>query len=304
MLLGKAGWTENYFDLSEHDLAPLGAPPDMTLTHVIQGLLVQAGVRGSLPLPRTTIEETLHADYCIPRKDVTNALKALRDRVEPNSRLQVYCTKIEVPGQSKPTDIYSIGRLPTPTELKALRKMLDMRAADFDPRLKGKCAEHYVWSLLRQSKRFTLHHKSKCGEIRDAEGKNKLDLLAVENASGKRIGISVKNERQWFHARHPAISEIRSMARAHHARPMLVAAHIVPDAKQRCAQEGVTVLELGRQLLPAELPDGRLMRTLVEQLRPILGPQKFDYIPRQFPRPGQRSDDVLRDIEFIRGLTL
>lgn len=301
---GEAGWTENYFDLSEHDLAPLGTPPDMPLEYVIQGLLVQAGVRGPLPLPRTTIEETLNADYGIPRKEITDALKTLRNRVEKDPLLQVYCTKVRVPGQHKPSDIYSIGRLPTSSELEALQEMLDMRASDFIPRAKGKCAEHYVWSLLRQSKRFTLHQKSKCGEIRDPKGKNKLDLLAVDTASGTRLAISVKNERQWFHPRHSAIEEIRRMAQAHNARPMLVVAHITTDAKERCERDGIIVLELGRQLLPAELPDGRHMRVVVRELRPILGPQKFDYVPSQFPRPGQRSDGVLRDIAFIEGLAL
>jgi hypothetical protein len=304
-LFGDAGWTKNFFDMSEDDLAPLGTPPDIPVALVIQGLLLQAGLRGAaLALPRTTIEETLNVDYRIARSDITNALKKLRERDEESPLLQVYRTKVEVMGQHTPSDIYSIGHPASPAELKALRKMLEQRTRDFDPRLKGKCAEHYVWSLLRQSKRFSLHRKSKCGELRDAEGKNKLDLLAIEKTSGTRLGISVKNERQWFHPRHPAIEEILQMAEAHAARPMLVVAHITREAIERCARGGITVLELGRQLIPAELPDGRRMLTIVNQLRPILGPQRFDFITKQFPRIGQRSDGILRDMEFVKNLTL
>jgi hypothetical protein len=85
---------------------------------------------------------------------------------------------------------------------------------------------------------------------------------------------------------------------------MFVAPHITEDAKRRCDRDGIITFELRRQLLPAELTDERHTRVIVEKLRPILGPQRFEHIPKQFPRPAERSEDVRRDIEFIEGLKI
>ena len=274
---GKAGWSNHYFQHlygnDEHDLAaappyaPLGTPVET----LIQGLLIQAGPTGrgstALPLPRTFIEATLNVDHYIEPQAVTNALKRLCSRTEPRPLLQVYLTQLPIAGQKKPSNIYSISRLPYESELETLRELIQQRVRDFDPREKGKCAEHYVWSLLRQSGRFALNFKSKCGEVRDSSGKNKLDILATDKTTGKQLGVSVKNERQWFHSRSPAIKDVYRKALAHDARPMFVAPHITEEAKRRCERDGIMVFELRRQLLPAELLDGRHMRVIVERGR-------------------------------------
>jgi hypothetical protein len=309
-LFGEAGWSNHYFDHlygnDDRDLAnaPPHAPLGTSVETLIAGLLLQAGPPGrmNLPLTRTVIEATLNVDHYIEPQAVTNALKRLCRRTARSPLLQVFQTRLPIAGQKKPSDVYSIGRLPSESELATLRELIQQRARDFDPRVKGKCAEHYIWSLLRQSGRFGLHHKAECGEVRDASGKNKLDILATEKTTGKQLGISVKNERQWFHPGSRAIKDVYKKASAYDARPMLVAPHITEEAKQRCERDGIITFELRRQLLPAELTDRRHTRVIVERLRAILGPQRFEHIPKQFPRPAVRSADVLRDIAFIGSL--
>ena len=269
-------------------LAPL-VPGESQVETAIRWILSRAtGPDGKNPVPlvRTLIEATLNFDHHAPPRVVTDALNRICARKDVRPELRVYRTKLPIEDQSKMTDVYSIGRLPTPSELETLDRLSRQRQKDFD-RQKASRAEFYVWELLYRTGRFDLNDKSKCGNVTAiSDGKkHRLDVLAIDTATKARFGISVKNIRERIHPGkngklHPFINDALAKAKAHGAYPVLVAAHLTPEAEDACRSNGVIPHSLHRQLLPQELPDGRLMSKVVRDLEVVLGPQRFEYLPR------------------------
>lgn len=295
-------------------LAPF-TPDESQLETAIRWILCSAfGPDGTNPVPlvRTMIESTLRLVHNAPPRLITMALQRLCGQTELPPLLRVYRTELPIKDQSMLTLVYSIGRQPARAELETLAKLSRRRQKDYD-RHKGRRAELYVWELLYRTGRFRLNEKAKCGKIpapastsasadaTEDDRKHSLDVLATGRDSGVHYGISVKNIREEIYGGHHAIKDAWTKAKAHGAVPVLVAAHIGIEGQEACRSRGVVAHSLDRQLLPKELPDGRHMSGIVHDLMAILGPQRYEYLPKQL-RWIEPSEVILRDLDFFDNL--
>lgn len=75
------------------------------------------------------------------------------------------------------------------------------------------------------------------------------------------------------------------------------------DARSRCESDCIRLTELGAQILPAEDAHNRPMRKVIEELRPVLGPQPFEYFGARMPRaPSARLTELIAALQEGAGV--
>ena len=110
---------------------------------------------------------------------------------------------------------------------------------------------------------------------------------------------TVRNQREPVYPNHDHFREVNQCREVFSMPCVLVAAFLDKSAKQRLMGNfGLGHYELGRQLLPLELPDGRHTRLIIERLRPVLGAQPYEFVPatNKFPRPMLRTKAIEEDL--------
>lgn len=249
------------------------------------------------PLSRNLLEASLTHVYGVRPTTVSRALVAVRAD-------QVVLTTVPVRSRKKPTDLYTLGRKPTPGELLPIKTLLQLQVQVFDDQaqLIGQIAEAYVYGCLHASRRYRMPRKSRLGYFRDDLQTRKADIIVTHLASDERVGVSVRNTREVAYPGHDHIRELEDAREVFGVdRMLLVASYLSAEAKARLHTWSVPYLELGRQLIPAEMPDGRLTMKLLRQLTPVIGPQPYETMPStlRFPRPNQRTPLTVRDLQFF-----
>lgn len=256
-----------HYNRGRHRREPPPPASIPALTDAIERIL-----EADLPRPRRYLHDLLVFRYGFDPLDVTKAIERARQS-------NVVVTPVRVAGDPKDTHIYSYRRSPTKTELNVLTRMLHEVRVHMSPQRLGDVAESYVYGILRRSGAYTLPQRRKIGELRDGAGKNKIDILAVRKWDGKKIAISIKNERSFLTPGHTAFPELIEMAKAHNAWGWLIAAHMTHEATIHAATHGIRCTRLGRQILPLMTTGRKNMRVAVEGLRHVIGPAPFEYVP-------------------------
>lgn len=247
---------------------------------------ISAILENDLPRVQRYIIALLLFEYGVRPDDIRGALKASG----------LLCTPLPVKTYPKDANIWSYGRKPTNTEVGALRTMYERFRDDLDTKRYGKTAELYVFRLLNRSRAYERANIKLVGEYRDSQSKNKVDIVMVRREDGKKFAISVKNIRDFIGERHRAIHDVIKMAKAHDAAPWLIASYWFPEAKTYAVRNGVRWSELGRQILPYESQDGRDLRKVVEGVRHIVGPTKYDFVPQHRLPAGITTMDPTKGI--------
>src|ERR1017187_953010 len=252
-----------------------------------------------VPTLRRVIEALLVFDHAFQPEAVTTALNHLR-RPQAMMGMPLRITKFKH-GLDE-NDLYSWGGFPTPFELKYLHAAYKERTRTLSKGLLRRAGERYVRALLIRSKKYSgLTQERQLGVVKDAHGRNALDIVAVSKDTGIKYGISVKNQREWLTAGDEAIKDCYSKATAHGARPWLFVAFATNKAQERCLRDGIRLTVLGRKIVPAEDDYHRPMKLMIEKLRCVLGPQPFEYLYSPASRTFKRSSAAKRDVNLLAG---
>ena len=255
--------------------------------------LIEAADR---PLSRLCIETSLETAFGVPPATTTTALAMLRRKGK------VVLAEFRVSGRSRTAHFYGL-REATAREQSAIRRLLSLQVQVFDENrhVIGYAAESYVYGVLRLSDSFTMMPKRMLGNIWDTARKRKLDIRVVSKVTGEPIGVSVRNWREFMYPWSRHFAELRDLEQAFGHRVALVASHLSESAKKQLPALGFSSYELRRRVLPSELSDGRHVRLLLQQLRPITGPIRAELVPTdgRFPRRHQYTDALRRDLHEL-----
>jgi hypothetical protein len=254
-----------------------------------------------VPVLRRVLESILVFDYGFDPAAVTNALSSLRSG-EYVKGAPIYRTRVRFGGEPDPNHVYSYNRRPTRAEMYALRSLYHERERVLDRQL-GRAGEHYVRAILKHSGCFVnVTQDGNVGNVRDPNGKNRLDLKATGKASRVTFGISVKNMREWLRPDDKAIDDVVKKAHAHDAVPWLVASYASDGAVTRCFDSGIYLTLLGCQIVDAEDRDNRRMRDVIYRLRPVIGVLPFELRYAQASRTIKHSSTAERHIRAARSV--
>lgn len=120
----------------------------------------------------------------------------------------------------------------------------------------GEAGERFVRACFVKSGRYRqITREQRLGNVVSSPGKNRLDLMVLDTANGKRYAVSVKNQREFLQKRRPNwIEGCIKMAAAHNALPWIVPSFATPeeDDSRRRASETERVADeraVYRQLL-------------------------------------------------------
>ena len=113
------------------------------------------------------------------------------------------------------------------------------------------------------------------------QAEHSLDAIATEVATGTQLAVSVKNQREWMFSGDRAIRDAFTKAKAHGREPMLFVPFPEISAIDRCREDGVRLEVMGAQIVPAEDRNKRPMPTVINDLRPVIGPQPYKFLPKR-----------------------
>jgi len=202
--------------------------------------------------------------------------------------------------RAKETNVFC-HRKPSVKNLKFLRAMLDDARFMLSKEELKQAGERYVRRWLRANGYVKVTRTKELGSVtisstlpkrlREAyrlskEPEHSLDVIATEEKTGLRFGVSVKNQRAWMTRGKSAIPDVFTKAKAHKSQPMLFVPF--PDAGtiERCRDDGIRLEIMGAQIVPAEDRNKRPMRKVINDLRPVIGPQPYRFLPKRERRIG------------------
>jgi hypothetical protein len=254
--------------------------------------LVQIELEGG-PKTRGFLEAVVAHRAGIAPKCLTDVLSRLRAQ-------HLICrTALSYPGSSgKPHDVYSLVEL-TPFERAGLEKSLSRKDALLDANKMKKVGEHYVYLVIYHSRLFRQGKYLMTGRYLDDQGANAADNKCRYKEDHFSIGeiiVEVKNSREIYHLRRKLFGKLVRAAIAHNAQPVLVVGHLSQEARGMCAEFGIAVLELGRQILPIA------WKTAVEELTNVIGPQPYEFVIQRLYQ-GALSPQAQRDLQIVSNPT-
>ena len=268
-------------DLEDSHPLPPGSDPAKDIRHQAYGLIMLLKV----PVLRRVVEAILVFDHGFNPTAVTNALNKLVFGEDYLPGKKIYRSELHIVGEAMPSHVYSFNREPTTAELQYLRDLCDLRNRALTKDVLKTAGERYVRAWLVSEKFVDVTPERQLGKVRSPSGAaDSLDVLATDH-SGQRFGISVKNMREWLMPGNRAISDARKRGYAHDVRPWLVVPWASPEAQLRCITTGIRLTVLGAQILPETLPNGKRTRSIVKQLRAVIGPAHYGFI-------GERADRI------------
>jgi hypothetical protein len=141
--------------------------------------------------------------------------------------------------------------------------------------------------------------RQRLGMIVDEKRKNAADVMVTDRVTGERYMVSVKNQKEFLFPGNRAIKDCYTKAKGHRARPWLFIPFAVPKAMRRCKGDRIRLTVLGRQISPAEDPKKQYMWWVIEQLRPLLGPQPFELLYARFDRTLKNSEAAKHDLQML-----
>jgi hypothetical protein len=205
----------------------------------------------------------------------------------------------------KPCALYSIGE-PDPNYVGRLTAIYSELPKELPIKLSKAAGEEYVRALLFHSDRFVgITQRTRLGLVGVRSNRLTLDLAATGRVTGRRFGISVKNQREFLFPGSRIIRDCVTRARAHLVAPWLFVPFATAEAISRCERDGVRLTVLCRRLLPAENHHNRLTRSIIEPLRAeILGDEPIDFVYRRFTRTCHMSPLVDRDLMEVSAALL
>lgn len=251
------------------------------------------------PVLRRVLEAILVVDHNLKPDQVTNALARLRSRSNEQERVyEIDYHFRTATGSGTPDHVYTIGRRATQGQLRQLQALYDERDAVLNKELLADAGQKYARRLLQKSGRFSsITQTDRLGRLTTKDGKNSLDILATDIGTGKRFGISVKNEREVLNSQNKAIKDIIKKGAAHSVSPCLMVPAAMSSAIKLCHSAGVRLAVLKARPVPA-LYDGRKsMRHTISQLRPVLGPEAFIYCSADFAIC--KTDEPILGLDYI-----
>jgi hypothetical protein len=252
-----------------------------------------------VPVLRRVLEATLAFDHGYDRDSLTRALHRLRQDGYAHGYKFVR-TQIDEGASGELSDVYSLDRTPTEAEKTYLLRACQSRNRLLNKKLLKDAGEKYFRAVLVESGSFSgITQKGRLGRCVDANGKNALDIIATDQASGRKFGISVKNRRECLFPGDEAVKDCYAKAKAHGAEPWLVVPFASIKAEARCERDGILLTVLGRRIVPAKDSGGRHMRNAIERLRSTIGPEPFDFLYERFRDTLVESPAARRDVENV-----
>jgi len=237
------------------------------------GLLISTG----LPMPRRVIESILVHDHGFYPVAVTAALQSLgTGSPQYNASGRIVMRELNVPGQAKPSHVYTWNREPTNGEIKALLGLIKRRNSFLTKERLRDAGEEYVrgW-LLKEGGFVNITIADELGEV--GPKPYTLDLAATDRVTAVPYGISVKNERAWLKANSKNIDDVIRRAARNQMKPWLFMPFALDTAIQQCRESGVRLTTLGKQIVPVSVP-GRMMALEIESLRAVLGVEEYGFV--------------------------
>jgi hypothetical protein len=241
-----------------------------------------------LPIPRRAIESVLVFDHHFGLHRVRNAL----DRMHKARPYEVWFETKPVYEGLYETHIFAIAE-PTMKHRKLLRAMLDASRDMLTFDELGSAGEKYARRWLIANGFVAVTKTERLGKVtlssrmrtlarkrhrRLKLPEHSLDVLATEKATGLQYAISVKNHRAWMTRGRSAIPDIITKAKAHKRLPMLFVPFPDAAAIERCQDDGVRLEIIGAQIVPAEDRNKRPMEKIINDLRPVIGPQPYEFL--------------------------
>jgi hypothetical protein len=282
----RPGATKHWFD----HFADLGTPGSSQYRARINERACELIFRMKVPLLRRVIESILVFDHGFSPAEVTKALAELQNRIYKGKLIGQQAERLYNEPRSNPSHVYWCGERPTLDQIDFLKDKYRNREILLTESL-GNAGERYVRALIKASNCFeSVTQENQIGSVFDAEGKNKLDLMAMSKRSGIRYGISVKNEREFLRPDSVSLNDVLKKCYKHSlaglAKPWLFVAYASDEARAVCKDRDIRLTVLEHQVLPAEISvraakgvsKKRAMRDVVKELLPVIGVMPFAYI--------------------------
>lgn len=226
-----------------------------------------------IPIPRRTIEAVLVFDHDFDSVQVTAALARIRKSPVP----EIWFDSMPIYNNVNRTDVYCIER-PQDSHLVLLRSMLDSARTLLNNAELRVAGEQHVRRWLRANGFTNVTQEWHLGEVKLPSGKHKLDLIATEQASKIKFGISVKNQNARLTRGKSAVDDVFTKAKEHGLQPMLFVPFAHRRTIERCKDDGIRLAVMGAQIVPAENLAKQPMRSVINRLRPVIGPQPFEFL--------------------------
>jgi hypothetical protein len=301
--LWKPGATRDWFE-EVADLAPPITPASIhkpDLRWWVYGLIISL----EIPVLRRVVEAILVFEHGFEPEAVTIALDRLVS--EPYLEGQ-HIVLTRLPIGSADNHVYSFEREPTQIELDYLAARCGERDRVLTKEALRDAGEQYFRAVLLASGNYTgVTQKKRLGKVTDMDEQLTLDILATDKRSGTKYGISVKNQHEWLYPNSRAIKDCYSRANANERLPWLVVPFATKEAIDRCARDKIRLHVLHRQIVPAIVPaedkaedkKDRRFRTIIEDLRVVIGPQPFGYLRVRSDRTLGQSPAALEDVKSV-----
>jgi hypothetical protein len=242
-----------------------------------------------VPLLRRVIQDILVFDHGFEPQIVTAAMTAFKTGTSP----EVVHEEVQIDGEV--CDLYTSRRRAASNEIDALSALYRERNRALSSETLKIAGERYVRAAMIQTGRYErVTQESRLGRLVNSEGDHALDILATDRKTGTRVGVSVKNTGAWMFGGNPAFADVYTKAyTGHNVAPKIVASFISNDGSKRCERDGISHAMLGAQIVPAEI-DKRPTRYVIDDLRPVLGPRPYRFVPERAGRAEFPADLLAR----------
>lgn len=277
------GGTKTWLGGPSQSYSWYGSSIKKTKASAALALIREAGV----PLTRRWIEACLVWDHHFDPIDVTRALDNLTGLgpMYPGVTL----SRLSLPGY-QPIHLYTFERSPLPSEVGHLGALYELLGKVFganDPgtnrSIVGHAGEVFVARQLRQLGFTDVPKDNRLGTLALPGCSIAVDIQATDPHTGTKFAIEVKNRNETLH---PGANSARWMNEAEALRtadytPWLIVPFATDAAREECKRRKIRLTALGTQVVPATISIGgkaRDTRTVIDKLRPIIGPQPVHYL--------------------------
>ncbi len=237
---------------------------------------------------RVYLETYLMDAFGVQPRSVTKLLGQLVDE----NRLVV--TPLPLKGR-RIANAYSTRVLPE-KRISEISELLQRKQQAFDPEVLREAGEAYARALFIRSGLFHVPQRRFLGIDRRYSPDHPLDLAAKyrdEALVPGRLVVEVKNQREHFYPRSSVFERLLRKTVACGGMPVLVAAHLSPEAIVFCARVGIGVLHLTRQVAPHS------QRRLIEGVGAITGPIRIQYVRVGRPLIDDQNHEIARDLNVV-----
>lgn len=273
--------------------------------------LLKAGPRSRRYIEATLCHAAGDGELSIPPSSVSSAL----DRMVNDGGLYHKTLLSRDGSDGKHTAIYSLHRPLTAEQIAQWEADYRWRDRVLDSQALCDAGQNYVFGLFSRSKRFKMPDKALLGNfpVPRLNGRPRpADLiLDIRDSTPvtRTLVVEVKNQFETWIPSKGDILQLLENAVWKPATPILVVAHLVPEAAALYRRLGIEVLHLRRQLVPGFIGSDKtrinVKRELAElQRKHIVGPERIEFVSGtgRFYQDGL-SPEAQRDLAIVKDPT-